>query len=56
MLDGLITTLPPPANRVRGCEGEFARHFSERAPPDLAYLPAARSAARFAAAKRLSRE
>jgi len=31
MPEGLITTLPPPANRIRSCEGEFERHFSEGA-------------------------
>jgi hypothetical protein len=31
MLENLITSLPPPANRIRGCEGEFERHFSEGA-------------------------
>jgi hypothetical protein len=31
MLDGLITTSPPPSKRIRGCEGEFERHFSEGA-------------------------
>jgi hypothetical protein len=31
MLEGLITNLPPPPNRIRGCEGECERHFSEGA-------------------------